>query len=157
MDKKVRYWPAFVLGIMVIGFFIMTRPVTFEKMNHIEEETEIINCIVRVTWWDRGTPASETITIHQEQFEEIAALMKAFKYCKVWDKKYHSSPDGRYYTIDIEYLVKGETLFQRMSLTRDGYIYIDDETLPYQEIHGNTEYIVLKLESYLKGIMESDE
>ena len=65
MDKKVRYWPAFVLGIMVIGFFIMTRPVTFEKMNHIEEETEIINCIVRVTWWDRGTPASETIAIHQ--------------------------------------------------------------------------------------------
>ena len=44
-----------------------------------------------------------------------------------------------------------------MYLTRDGYIYIDDETLPYQEIHGNTEGIVLKLESYLEGIMESDE
>ena len=154
MDKKRQYGLFFLLGGMMVVFFIIARPMTFRKMNHLKDETEIINCIVHVMEREKDNVISKTIPIHQEQFDEIADLMSAFRYCKVWGKKDHDLLDRTNSIIDIEYLVEGENLFRRISFTGGGYIYIDDELLPYKEIHDNTEHIVLKLENYLEGIIE---
>lgn len=154
MDQKRQGGLFFLVGGMIIFFLIVARPTTFQKMNHLEGKVVVTNCIVHLKGKDYPKKIPKTISIHQEQFMEIMNLMSEFRYCKVWGKRENNMLNKREPLIDIEYLVEGEKLFRRIFFTTDGYIYIDDELLPYQEINGHTENIIVRLEDYLEGIIE---
>lgn len=154
MDQKRQSGLFFLVGGMIIIFLIVARPTTFRKMNHLEGKIVVTNCIVYLKEKDYPKKVPETISIHQEQFMEIMDLMGEFRYCKVWGKRENNVLNKSEPLIDIEYLVEGEKLFRRIFFTTDGYIYIDDELLPYQEINGHTEHIIVRLEDYLEGIVE---
>lgn len=152
MRKILRYWAIIAFCIMVIVFWIVTRPVGFEQMSGLARDIEVESCKVWVKWWNNGEFNEDSQAIAENQFQYILSLMNGFKYRKTWGDKTYHSPDGKFYSMEFEYIVEGEEWYQRMYIVRDGSIYINDEDWPYQVIYENVEVIPLEIGVYLKDI-----
>lgn len=126
MKKYFKFLPILGLVLFVVMHMIYARPRTVENILGISSNTVFNFCNVQLTDWNGAILDSKNAELTQLEFNHVIEMMSASKYCKTWGKNDYTSDDGSYYDFTLSYFMSWSKKRQRITITKDGYVYIND-------------------------------
>lgn len=150
MKKYFKYWPVFVLIIIIIINLIHTRPRTVEQLIKTSSDT----IYVKVTDWIRSTPRYKKGELTEEEFNEVIEMMSNYKYRKTWGAKINRSDTGSYYFITFDYFSCESNEFQTVTLSKNGGIQINNCGYDVSSSTDISKEIFLSIYEYICEILD---